>query len=40
MTHADEENTLRYLRLRSRKIAAVAEARSRKRAAENGGGTT
>jgi hypothetical protein len=39
MTHTDKENTPRRIRRRSKKIAAVAEARSRKRQAETGGGT-
>lgn len=37
LTHSKKETTLRYLRTRSTKIAAVADARSKKRAADEGG---
>ncbi len=41
MTHGDEAMTLRYIRRGpSREIAAVADARSRKRAADQGDGTS
>ncbi len=41
MSHAKKDSTLRYLRQNTAKIATVAEARNRKRAADkNGGGTT
>lgn len=36
LTHSKKETTLRYIRTRSTKIAAVADARSRKRAADEG----
>jgi hypothetical protein len=39
LTHSKKETTLRYIRQRGTKIAAVAEARSRKRAADQGDGT-
>jgi integrase len=39
MMHEDDEMTRRYIRRRAKKIADVAEARNRKRAAESGGGT-
>lgn len=40
MTHSKEETTLRYIRRRSKKLVVVAQARNRKRAAdETGGGT-
>ena len=35
LTHSKKETTLRYIRRRSTKIAAVADARSTKRTAEN-----
>ena len=41
LTHSRKDTTLRYLRENTTKIATVAEARKRKRAADkNGGGTT
>jgi hypothetical protein len=41
MAHAKKDSTLRYLRQNTAKIATVAAARNRKRAADkNGGGTT
>jgi hypothetical protein len=36
LTHSKKETTLRYIRTRSTKIAAVADARSKKRAADEG----
>jgi len=36
LTHSKQETTLRYIRALSTKIAAVAEARAAKRAAEQG----
>jgi hypothetical protein len=40
LTHSKEDMTLRYLRQSKTKIATVAEARNRKRAADNDGGGT
>jgi integrase len=41
LTHSKKDMTLRYIRRRSSKIAAIANARSSKRAAEqNDGGTS
>jgi integrase len=36
LTHTKKETTLRYIRRRSTKIAAVADARTQKRAADQG----
>jgi len=38
LTHSKKDTTLRYIRRSSAKIATVAEARARKRAADQGGG--
>jgi hypothetical protein len=41
LTHSDGRTTVRYIRRRNAKIAAVANARARKRATDQGdGGTT
>jgi integrase len=40
LTHSKKDSTLRYIRRNSAKIATVAEARGRKRAADEGGGGT
>jgi hypothetical protein len=40
LTHSKKDSTLRYIRRNSTKIATVAEARGRKRAADEGGGGT
>jgi integrase len=37
LTHSKKDTTLRYIRRSSKKIADVAEARNRKRAADDGG---